>query len=225
MAVPYLVLMTSAMLLAVTTTAMDPVRNRIVADAGAMTPASLAFDRTTKSVRTGGGTTTNTLKVERWDGHKWALVSINGRNPTGGERAEAEKLAAASPVPGYHRLAALLATATESVTDSQGRTVIKIPVLPAGTVRTDSSDISGHLKAEVVLSSRDDKPWAERVKVTAREPFKMNMLIKVLSFEQVSEYKLDADGRPRLDRQIADSAGTMFGFPGGEKSEITYAYR
>ena len=225
MAVPYLVLMTSAMLLAVTTTAMDPVRNRIVADAGAMTPASLAFDRTTKSVRTGGGTTTNTLKVERWDGHKWALVSINGRNPTGGERAEAEKLAAASPVPGYHRLAALLATATESVTDAQGRTVIKVPVLPAGTVRTDSSDISGHRNAEVILSNRDDKLWVERVKVTAREPFKMNMLIKVLSFEQVSEYKLDADGRPRLDRQVADSAGMMFGFPGGEKSEITYAYR
>lgn len=203
----------------------DPVRERIIADARAQPPGALAFDRITKSVRSGGGTTTSIALVERWDGQRWKLVSRNGRSPSTMERQEAERLAAAAPVPGYHRLAALVTAATESTTGADGRTVLKVPVLPAGTVRTDNSDISGHLQAEVTLSERGGEPWVERVKVTAREPFKLNMLIKVLSFEQVSEYRLDDSGKPRLASQSADSAGTMFGFPGGEKSEITYAYR
>ncbi|WP_426164257.1 hypothetical protein [Sandarakinorhabdus sp. DWP1-3-1] len=203
----------------------DSLRDRVIADAQAMPPATLVFERTTRSVRTGGGTTTNLLKVERWDGRRWQLVSINGKKPTSGQREEAQKLAAASPVPGYHRMAVLLSGATERTTDSQGRTVLKIPVLPAGSVRTDSADISSHLQAEVVLATRAGQPWVERVKVTSREPFRMNMLIKVLTFEQTSEYRLDDRGRPRLASQVADSAGTMFGFAGGEKSEVTYAYR
>jgi hypothetical protein len=200
-------------------------RDRIVADASSMTPATLAFDRTTKSVRTGGGSVTSTLKLERWDGRKWALVAVNGKSPTAAQRHEAERLAAAVPVPGYHRIAQLVAAATEAATDAEGRTVLKVPQLPANSVRTDSSDISGHLKAELTLNSRGGQPWVERVKVTAREPFRMNMLIKVVDFEQVSEYRLDAQGKPRLAMQSADTAGTMFGFPGGETSEVTYAYR
>lgn len=204
--------------------ATEPLAARIIADSRASSPAAIAFDRTTKSVRTGGGSTTNTLKVERWDGRKWSLVTVNGRKPTTNQRAEAERIAAAAPVPGYHRLAPLLAAATETATDAQGRTVLKIPILPVGSVRTDSSDISRHLSGEVTLA-RGDRPYVERVRVTAREPFKMNMLIKVLTFEQVSEYRLDAAGKPRLASQIANSQGTMFGFPGGEKSEVTYSYR
>lgn len=205
-------------------TAADPSTARIISDSRSASPATLAFDRTTKSVRTGGGSTTNTLKVERWDGRKWSLITINGNKPTTNQRAEAARLAAASPVPGYHRLAPLLAAATESTTDAQGRTVLKIPVLPAGSVRTDSSDISRYLTGEVTLA-RGERPWVERVRVTAREPFKMNMLIKVLTFEQISEYRLDSAGKPRLATQVANSQGTMFGFPGGEKSEVTYTYR
>lgn len=203
----------------------DTLRDRVIADARAMPPASLVFERTTRSVRTGGGTTTTLLKVERWDGKRWQLVSINGKKPTSGQRDEAQKLAASSPVPGYHRMAVLLSGATERTVDGEGRTVLRIPVLPAGSVRTDSADISTHLQAEATLATRAGQPWVERVKVTAREPFRMNMLIKVMTFEQTSEYRLDDKGRPRLASQVADSAGTMFGFAGGEKSEVTYAYR
>lgn len=205
--------------------AVGAARERIIADATKLAPAALTFDRTTKSVRSGGGSTTTTVKVERWDGKRWALMTMNGRKPTAGERAEAAKLAAASPVPGYHRLAALMTAATATTTDAEGRTVLEVPVLPPGSVRTDSGDISSHLKAELTLSSRPGQPWVEQVRVSEREPFRMTMLIKVLSFEQVSDYRLDASGTPRLERQSADSAGTMFGFPGGEKSEVTYAYR
>lgn len=215
----------SMALLVGATPAPDPVRDRIIADSRVVNPSGLAFDRTTKSVRSGGGTVTNTHKVERWDGRKWTLLSLNGKKPTPNQRKEAQKIAASSPVPGYHRMAVLLSGASESSVDAQGRTVLKIPVLPTGSVRTDSGDISSHLKAEAIVSQRGGQPWIERVKVTAREPFRMNMLIKVLNFEQVSEYRLDASGKPRLASQTADSDGTMFGFPGGEKSEVTYAYR
>ncbi|MFZ4688628.1 MAG: hypothetical protein ACOYLS_05275 [Polymorphobacter sp.] len=204
---------------------LEPLRDRIIADSRSMSASSLSFDRSTHLVRTGGGTRTNIARVERWDGRAWTLVSLNGKPPTSSEKRNAEKLAAAAPVPGYHRLAPLLAAASETSTDGDGRTVLRIPVLPPNSVRTDSADISSHLKADVTLSSRGGQVWVERVRVTQREPFKLSALIKVKSFEQVSDYQLDSQGRPRLSSQSADSLGTMFGFSGGEKSEITYSYR
>lgn len=200
-------------------------RDRLISDARALSPTTLDFDRSTESVRTGGGSTTNISRVERWDGNAWTLISQNGKAPTAMQRREAEKLAASAPVPGYHRLAALLATATTSRVDAQGRTVLQVPVLPANSVRTDTSDISAHLKADVVVSSRDGRPFVEQVHVTARETFKLNSLIKVKTFDMVSNYKLDAGGRPRLASQTADSVGSVFGFTGGETSEVTFTYR
>ena len=205
--------------------APDPVRDRIIADARAMNPGSLAFDRTTTMVRKGGGSVTTINLVERWDGKAWTLISHNGRPPSEAEKRAAEKIAAASPAPGYYRLADLLAAASDSSTDAQGRTVLHIPQLPAGSVRTDNADISSHLRAEAIVGTHGGHAFVERVHVSAREGFKLNFLIKVTSFEQISDYKLDTDGRPRLTSQSADSAGTMFGFPGGETSQITYAYR
>jgi len=62
-------------------------------------------------------------------------------------------------------------------------------------------------------------------KVKARENFKLNLLIKVTNFEQISDYRLGPDGRPRLASQTADSKGSMFGFVVGETNEVVYAYR
>ena len=53
----------------------------------------------------------------------------------------------------------------------------------------------------------------------------LNALIKVKTFDMVSNYKLDAGGRPRLASQTADSVGSVFGFTGGETSEVTFTYR
>jgi hypothetical protein len=203
----------------------ERMREQIVAQARSLDPARLTFERTTNMERVGGGSRTKTIKVERWDGKSWTLASLNGKVPTASEKREAEKQAAAMPVPGYHRLASLLAATTETSIDAQGRTVLHIPVLPTGAVQTDAKDISSHLSATATLGMKDGKAWVQTLAVKAREPFKLNFLIKVTSFEQTNEYKLDASGQPRLMAQANDSIGTMFGYSGGQKSEVVYAYR
>jgi hypothetical protein len=205
--------------------ATDPLRDRLIADARAVSPEALDFDRKTSLVRKGGGTQTNISMVERWDGNRWTLVSLNGRVPTAAQKREAERVAASAPVPGYHRLAGLLATATEPRIDAQGRTVMTIPVLPANSVRTDTSDISSHLKAEVIVGDRDGKPFVEQVQMSARETFKLNALIKVKTFEMTSRYAVDGKGPPRLANQTANSVGSLFGIPGGETSQVSFTYR
>lgn len=203
----------------------DPLRDRLIADARAVTPATLDFDRNTNLVRKGGGTQTNVSLVEHWDGQRWTLISQNGRAPTKTQKREAERLASAVPVPGYHRVASLLATATDTRVDLQGRTVLNIPVLPANSVRTDTDDISDHLKAEAIVGMRGGKPFVETVHVSARETFKLNALIKVKSFDMVSTYAMDSTGQPRLASQSANSVGSVFGIPGGETSQVTFTYR
>jgi hypothetical protein len=203
----------------------DPLRDRLIADARAVSPAALDFDRATNLVRRGGGTETRVAMVERWDGNRWTLVSRNGRPPTAAQKREAEKVAASAPVPGYHRLAALLGTATPAGVDAQGRKLFAIPVLPANSVRTDTADISSHLKAEAIVGERDGRPFVEQLNITARETFKLNALIKVKSFEMTSSYALEAKGPPRLASQSANSVGSVFGIPGGETSKVTFSYR
>ena len=220
-----LCLMPAALLALSAASNPDILRDRLIADARAVPAAGLYFDRSTDMVRKGGGTVSNVSMVERWDGKSWTLISKNGKAPTVSQKRDAERVAGAAPVPGYHRLAVLLATATSASQDAQGRTVLQIPVLPANSVRTDTGDISSHLKAEAVIGSRDGKPFVEQVHVTARETFKLNSLITVKTFDMVSNYKLDANGRPRLASQSADSVGSVFGFTGGEKSQVTFTYR
>ncbi len=204
---------------------LEPLREAIISDARALDPAGIAFERTTTAVRRGPGIKDKTVTVERWDGERWTLVSVNGKPPSASQFKSFRKATAANPVPGYHRLAALLAAASDIQTDSDGRKVLKIPVLPPGSVRTDSADISSHLSGEAVIATNEGKPWVARLKVRARENFKLNLLIKVTGFEQTYDYRIGPDGRPRLASQSADSRGSMFGFAGGQTDEVTYAYR
>lgn len=204
---------------------LEPLREAIITDARATDPASIAFDRTSTAIRRGPGIKEKTVTVERWDGRSWSLVSVNGKPPSASQLKDFRKATVANPVPGYHRLAALMAAASDIEVDSEGRKVLKIPVLPPGTVRTDSADISSHLSGEAVLAINDGKPYVARLKVKARENFKLNLLIKVTNFEQVSDYRVGPDGRPRLASQTADSKGKMFGFVGGQTDEVIYAYR
>ncbi len=121
--------------------------------------------------------------------------------------------------------AALLAAASDIQTDNDGRKVLKIPVLPPGSVRTTAPISPSHLSGEAVIATNDGKPWVARLKLRARENFKLNLLIKVTGFEQTFDYRIGPDGRPRLASQSADSRGSMFGFAGGQTDEVTYAYR
>ena len=100
-----------------------------------------------------------------------------------------------------------------------------IPQLPAGSVFTDNGDISRHLKAEARVARRGDRFWVDQVQISEREAFKMNMLIKVTGFVQTLDFELGSDGTPRQVAQAAQSAGTMFGFPGGETALVTFTYR
>ena len=204
---------------------LEPLRDAIITDASATDPAGIAFDRTTTAIRRGPGIKDKTVTVERWDGQHWSLVSINGKPPSASQLKGFRKATAANPVPGYHRLAALMAAASDISQDGEGRKILKIPVLPAGSVRTDNGDISSHLSGEAVIATNNGRPYVARLKVKARENFKLNLLIKVTNFEQISDYRLGPDGRPRLASQTADSKGSMFGFIGGETNEVIYAYR
>lgn len=200
-------------------------RDVIIAEAASIRPESLAFDRASNAVRHGGGTTTTTTSVDRWNGKTWTLLSIGGKAPTREQRHAHARAVAAVPVPGYHRVAALLAAATSSRTDGNGQTIWQIPVLPAGTVFTDSGDISSHLKAEARVARRADRVWIDQVQISEREAFKMNVLIKVTGFAQTLDFALGGNGQPRQVAQASESTGTMFGFPGGEKAAVTFTYR
>lgn len=215
----------AALLLIAAAPEPSPVRDRIIADARLINPASLAFERQTHVVQAGGGKRTEQRRVERWDGRKWSLISIDGKPPSPTDFKDAARANGVQPVPGYHRLAALLAGATTSRGDATGGTILMVPVLPPGTAFANGTDISANLKAEAVVVSTDGTPWVQRLRLTARAPFKAGWLLKVTTFEQVSEYSRDGGGAPRLASQIADSQGSMFGFAGGQKSEVTYAYR
>lgn len=200
-------------------------RDAIVAEAASVRPDSLAFDRASNAVRRGGGTTTTTTSVDRWNGRTWTLVSIGGKSPTPEQRQAHARAVKAVPVPGYYRVAGLLAAAVGSHSDAEGRTVWQIPALPPGSVFTDSGDISSHLKAEARVARRGDRVWIDQVRITEREAFKMNVLIKVTAFAQTLDYELGNDGKPRQVAQASQSAGTMFGFPGGETALVTFTYR
>lgn len=205
--------------------APDTLRDRIIADARSLSPAALAFDRTTLGLQVGGGTRTVINRIERWDGKTWSLISVNGKPPSAALVREQARLTANLPVPGYHRLAFMLAAGTVRSTDEQGRTVLTIARLPANSIVNDGTDISDHLKAQAIIGTANGLPWVQRLTLTANEPFKLGWVLKVLTFEQVNEYQLDSSGKPRLATQANDSAGTMFGIAGGQKSEVTYAYR
>jgi hypothetical protein len=203
----------------------DPLRDEIIATASALSPERLSFERTTRLERKGGGSLLRQVRTERWDGARWTLVSIDGKAPSAREQRALERKIGQADVPGYHQLARIMAAARDKRLDDQGRTVLIVPVLPDGSVLADGKDISSHLKGEAVLGNKSGKPWVQRLTVTQREPFKLNLLIKVTSFEQVNDYRISADGAPRLVAQVNDSVGSMFGYTGGEKSEVLYAYR
>ncbi len=202
----------------------DPVRDRIIADASGQSPASLAFERTSHIIQVGGGTRSEVLRIDRWDGHGWQVISVNGKPPSPTDLKDLAK-PSNQQVPGYFNLARLLATSTERSTDPEGNVVLTIPQLPPRSIVNDGTDISSFLRAEAVIDNGNGKPWVRKLRLTARQPFKLSWLLKVLTFNQISEYKLDTSGKPRLTSQVADSQGTLLGIAGGQTSEVTYAYR
>jgi hypothetical protein len=213
----------AALLLAAAPTA--PVRDAIIAHASALSPQKLVFTRTITVTRRGpGGQASTNVRVDRWDGRQWQLLSVDGKPPSADAAAEAAQTLAAGTVPGYHNFARLLAGATPS-RDKAGNIVLTVPQIPAGMVRTGNNDISENLAGQALVTLVKGKPMVSRFTVTAREAFKINMMTKVTSFRQTSDYQPDASGTPRLVRQQSDTTGEMFGVSGSQSSETVFAYR
>ncbi|MFZ4381129.1 MAG: hypothetical protein ACOYO0_04085 [Sandarakinorhabdus sp.] len=215
----------AGLLIAASPPDLAPVRDTIIAEARRIEPAALAFDRTTTATKHSPLGKETSVTIERWDGKGWTLVSVNGGAPKSSHRRYFQKATVNAPVPGYHRLALMLAAAGEVSADEKGRKLLKIAVLPAGSVRSENDDISSHLSGEAVISTTNGKPWVSQLNLVVRETFKLNGRIKVTEFKQTLDYGLGPNGRPRLTAQSALSKGQMFGFGGGEVNQVTYTYR
>jgi hypothetical protein len=204
---------------------LPPVRDAIIKQSAAISPAQIKFTRTVTLTRRAPTGTSKTVRVDSWDGQRWTLISVDGKPPTPQQIAEAEKAAAGGTVPGYHNIGKMLAAATESRRDPGGRLVLVIPRLPAGMVRTNGNDISDNLAGEAFVATAKGKPFVQQLKISAREPFSLSMTTKISAFAQVTEYQLDANGQPRLVAQHFDSSGSMFGISGGQSSDTVFSYR
>lgn len=215
------VLLVPLALLCVAATPAEQVRDRVLAEARAISPATLAYDRTVNFTQAGGGEKATQTRVDRWDGRGWTLLSVDGKPPTADDVAKHRKAASAAPVPGYQRLTMLNgATAT---TDAQGRTILRMATLPPGSVITSGKDVSKQFTAEATIAA-GLRPYVQQLRSVARAPFRMMLVAKIESFVTVSDYRLDGN-TPRLVRQVADVRGSMMGKDGTQRVETLFTYR
>lgn len=199
----------------------EGIRDRIVAEARALSPASLGYDRSITITQSDGTKQATQTRVDRWDGKTWTLLSLDGKPPSPSDTAKYRKAASAANVPGYHRLA-MLAGAT-ATTDTQGRTVLRIATLPPGSVMTNGKDVTEYFGGEAVLAA-GPRPYVQQLRLTSRQPFRMMLVAKIDSFVTVSNYGLDGN-TPRLVRQVADIKGSMMGSGGTQRIETIFTYR
>jgi hypothetical protein len=202
--------------------APDPILSRIIADARAVPPASIAYERQSHTIsQEKGGERGSSNRVDRWDGRSFTLVSVDGKPPTAKEAEAFRKAAASRPIPGYHRLADLFAKGAVRLDDPQGRIVYRIAGLPKGTM-TIGKDVSANVVGEFFVDNSGPQPYVTRARMVLAKPVSFFMVAKLDSLEVTNEYKLDAKGRPYLARVVQAMSGAQFGKQGSTRSEITY---
>jgi hypothetical protein len=200
----------------------DPVLDRIIADAKAAAPATMAFERTTKTTSQDEGAAAETkVRTDRWDGRQLALISTNGKPASPAEIAEYRKATTGRPIPGYHRLADFLKAGAARIPDAQGRTVYRITGLPKGSINV-GKDISGDLVADAIVDASGAQPYISRLRVFLPKPLSFFMVAKLDAFEVVNEYRLGPAGRPALARSTQTLTGAQFGKAGTTRTEIAY---
>ena len=193
----------------------------LVADAKALVPAALAFERATRTTATDGKETKVETRLDRWDGKTWSLVSIDGKPATPEASVKWNKDRAGKPVPSYHRLAQLLGGSARQATDASGATVLMLDALPPGSIDI-SGDRSDEFAAEAIVDTSGTRPWVRRFHAHARAPFRIMIVGKIDRFDLVSDYALDPSGHPMLVHQIQDYAGSGPGQSGSVRTESTY---
>ena len=202
--------------------APDVLLGRLVADARAVAPASIAFERLVRATtQDKSGQATTQVRVDRWDGRAFTLVSVNGKPPAASEIDAFRKVAASRPVPGYHRIADLLAASAVRQTDAQGRTLYRVTGLPKGTVDV-GRDVSSNLVAEFTVDTSAARPYVTQMRFVLPKPLSFFMVARLDSLEAVYDYRLDGMGRPYLARTVQTISGAQFGQQGSTRTEALY---
>ena len=202
----------------------DPLLARLLAGAAAVPPPTLRFDRTITVAETTGGKTERHVRVDRWDGRAWSVLSIDGAPPSPRAAAAAVKENAAGGVPGYYRLAAYLAAAPERVSDPAGHVVYRLHGLPPAVMAMKGAP-PDKFDAELTVDGEAATPFVRRARYFAPAPMRILLVARLERFEAVADYRLDAAGRPLLTHQTVDLAGVLFGRSGSQHTEYSFTYR
>lgn len=213
---------TAGALLIAAAPAPDPVLDKVVAGARAISPAAIAYERSMRTVaqETGGPAETKT-RTDRWDGQQITPLTVDGRPASAAEIAEIRKAAAGRPVAGYHRLADFLKGGAVRVSDPQGRIIYRVNGLPKGSINI-GKDISANLVGEAVVDASGPTPFVSRLRIYLPKPLSFFMVAKLDSFELVNEYRPGPGGKPALVKAIQTVAGTQFGKTGTTRTESSY---
>lgn len=202
--------------------APDPILSRIIADARALPPASIAYERQSRTIlQEKGGESSSSNRVDRWDGRDFTLVSVDGKPPAAKDVEAFSKATASRPVAGYHRLADLLTTSAVRLSDPQGRIVYRVAGLPKGTM-TIGKDVSANVVGDFFVDNSGAQPYVTRARMVLAKPISFFMVAKLDSLELTNEYKLDAKGRPYLSRVVQTMSGAQFGKQGSTRTETIY---
>lgn len=199
----------------------DPLQMRLVADAAALGPATLGFERSVRVTASDGTSSKVETRVDRWDGRGWTLLSIDGKPADTAAAAKDAKARAGKPVPGYYRLAAFFGIPATRTTDASGATILRLAALPPGSIDI-AGDRSDQFAAEATVDTSGPKPWVRRLHAYARAPFRIMIVGRIDRFDLVNDYALDAGGHPVLVRQVQDYAGSGPGQSGSVRTETVY---
>jgi hypothetical protein len=200
----------------------DPVLQKLVAGARAVPPATISFERTSKTVaRDAAGATETSTRVDRWDGQTMQRISTDGRPATAEEIAKQAKASKGRPVPGYHRIGDFLTGGARRISDKPGQIVYRIDKLPKGSIDMNG-DKSDKFSADLAVDTSGAAPVATRMHIFLAKPFSIMFVAKVDKFDTVNDYGIGRDGRPALMRSVQQMAGAQFGKSGEQRTESVF---
>ena len=202
-------------------------KERVLAQAQAMSLDDYAFTRTVRTEQTSGGKAEQKVTVEKFDPTRpaegrWALVSVDGAAPSEDALKSFQADSAKRRVPGYARLAGYFGTPATASTDSRGRTLLHFATLPKDTLKVMDSDVSQSATAEASVTEENGEPFVEQVRITGG-PTRLKLLFKLEHFESITRYRLGPDGKPIPIEQTSDISGSGMGREGHVHSVATYS--
>jgi hypothetical protein len=200
----------------------DPVLQKLVASARALPPATISFERNSKTIaREASGAAETSTRVDRWDGRTMQRISTDGRPATGEEIAQQAKASKGRPVPGYHRIGDFLSGGARRISEKPGQIVYRIDKLPKGSIDMNG-DKSDKFAADLAVDTSGVAPVATRLHIFLPKPFSIMFVAKVDKFDTVNDYGIGRDGRPVLVRSVQQMAGAQFGKAGEQRTESVF---